>query len=179
MRHDGTSVIRRGRALLERKAPALDRDCDARVRRTGQADRQDRIRADQDRSEAKLREQLRDHEDGLALGRDNYTVRQAVEDWLTYGLGRQGSATVKKYRIFCGKHVIPLLGARKLLDLTTREVDAWLVELSKSLSTATLQRVHGCLNRSVRRAMARDLVKRNVVELADVPAGRAGRGRSR
>jgi integrase len=123
----------------------------------------------------KLREQLRDHEDGLALGRDNYTVRQAVEDWLTYGLGRQGSATVKKYRIFCGKHVIPLLGARKLRDLTTREVDAWLVELSKSLSTATLQRVHGCLNRSVRRAMARDLVKRNVVELADVPAGRAGR----
>jgi integrase len=102
-------------------------------------------------------------------------VRQAVEDWLTYGLGRQGSATVKKYRIFCGKHVIPLLGARKLRDLTTREVDAWLVELSKSLSTATLQRVHGCLNRSVRRAMARDLVKRNVVELADVPAGRAGR----
>ena len=123
----------------------------------------------------KLREQLRDHEDGLALGRDNYTVRQAVEDWLTYGLGRQGSATVKKYRIFCGKHLIPLLGARKLRDLTTREVDAWLVELSKSLSTATLQRVHGCLNRSVRRAMARDLVKRNVVELADVPAGRAGR----
>jgi integrase len=123
----------------------------------------------------KLREQLRDHEDGLALGRDNYTVRQAVEDWLTYGLGRQGSATVKKYRIFCGKHVIPLLGARKLRDLTTREVDAWLVELSKSLSMATLQRVHGCLNRSVRRAMARDLVKRNVVELADVPAGRAGR----
>ena len=123
----------------------------------------------------KLREQLRDHEDGLSLGRDNYTVRQAVEDWLTYGLGRQGSATVKKYRIFCGKHLIPLLGARKLRDLTTREVDAWLVELSKSLSTATLQRVHGCLNRSVRRAMARDLVKRNVVELADVPAGRAGR----
>jgi len=123
----------------------------------------------------KLREQLRDHEDGLALGRDNYTVRQAVEDWLTYGLGHQGSATVKKYRIFCGKHVIPLLGARKLRDLTAREVDAWLVELSKSLSTATLQRVHGCLNRSVRRAMARDLVKRNVVELADVPAGRAGR----
>ena len=123
----------------------------------------------------KLREQLRDHEDGLSLGCDNYTVRQAVEDWLTYGLGRQGSATVKKYRIFCGKHLIPLLGARKLRDLTTREVDAWLVELSKSLSTATLQRVHGCLNRSVRRAMARDLVKRNVVELADVPAGRAGR----
>ena len=123
----------------------------------------------------KLREQLRDHEDGLALGRDDYTVGHAVEDWLAYGLGRQGPATITKYRIFCGKHIIPLLGARKLRDLTGREVDAWLFELSKSLSTATLQRVRSCLNRAVKRAMARDLVKRNVVELTEVPTGRAGR----
>jgi integrase len=123
----------------------------------------------------KLREQLRDHEDGLALGRDDYTVGHAVEDWLAYGLGRQGPATLTKYRIFCGKHIIPLLGARKLRDLTAREVDAWLFELSKSLSTATLQRVRSCLNRAVKRAMARDLVKRNVVELTEVPTGRAGR----
>jgi hypothetical protein len=47
----------------------------------------------------KLREQLRDHEDGLALGRDDYTVGHAVEDWLAYGLGRQGPATITKYRI--------------------------------------------------------------------------------
>ena len=92
-----------------------------------------------------------------------------------YGLGRQGPATITKYRIFCGKHIIPLLGARKLRDLTAREVDAWLFELSKSLSTATLQRVRSCLNRAVKRAMARDLVKRNVVELTEVPTGRAGR----
>ena len=44
----------------------------------------------------KLREQLRDHEDGLALGRDDYTVGHAVEDWLAYGLGRQGPATITK-----------------------------------------------------------------------------------
>jgi len=123
----------------------------------------------------KLREQLRDREDGLTLGQDGYTVGQAVEDWLTYGLSRQGPATVTKYRIFCGKHIIPLLGARKLRDLSAREVDAWLVGLSASLSTATLQRVRGCLNRALKRAMARDLVKRNVVELTDVPRGRDGR----
>jgi hypothetical protein len=133
----------------------------------------------------KLREQLRDHEDGLALGRDDYTVGHAVEDWLAYGLGRQGPATITKYRIFCGKHIIPLLGARKLRDLTAREVDAWLFELSKSLSTATLQRVRSCLNRAVKRAMARDLVKaerrrtdggtdwpgRSAVEIVDAQAG--------
>jgi hypothetical protein len=127
----------------------------------------------------KLREQLRDREDGLALGPEGYTVRQAVEDWLAYGLARRGPATIEKYRIFCCKHIVPLLGARKLRDLTAREVDAWLLELSRSLSTATLQRVRSCLNRAVKRAMARDLVKRNVVELIEVPAGQIGRPSSR
>jgi hypothetical protein len=40
-----------------------------------------------------------------------------------------------------------------------------------SLSSRTLQGVRGCLNRAVRRAMARDKVKRNVVELTEVPGG--------
>jgi hypothetical protein len=31
MGHDGASVTRRGRAPLEREAPARDRDCDGRV----------------------------------------------------------------------------------------------------------------------------------------------------
>ena len=35
--------------------------------------------------------------------------------------------------------------------------------------------VLACLNRAVRRAMARDKVKRNVVELTEVPAGLPGR----
>lgn len=65
--------------------------------------------------------------------------------------------------------------ARKLRDLTTRDVDAWLVRLSQELSTETLHRVRACLNRAVERAMARDQVKRNVVELAEVPSGRSGR----
>jgi CheY-like chemotaxis protein len=44
-----------------------------------------------------------------------------------------------------------------------------------SLSTRTLQGVRACLNRAVRRAMARDKVKRNVVEITEVPAGLPGR----
>ena len=39
----------------------------------------------------KLREQLRDREDGLTPGRDGYTVRQAVDDSLAYGTGRSGT----------------------------------------------------------------------------------------
>lgn len=46
---------------------------------------------------------------------------------------------------------------------------------SKVLSTETLHRTYGCLNRAVRRAMAQDLVRRNVVDVAEVPRGRVGR----
>ena len=59
----------------------------------------------------RLKEVLRDYEDGLAVEAKD-TVKQAVEDWLTYGLGKQSAATVQKYRIICRVHIIPLLGAR-------------------------------------------------------------------
>ena len=85
------------------------------------------------------------------------------------------AAWVAKYQSFCSKHIVPLLGARRLRDLSAREVDAWLVGLSGSLSRSTLQQVRWCLNRVVKRAMARDMVKRNVVELTEIPAGQPGR----
>ncbi len=43
------------------------------------------------------------------------------------------------------------------------------------LSTRSLEAIRSCLNRAVKRAMARDKVKRNVVELCSVPTGRPGR----
>ena len=42
-------------------------------------------------------------------------------------------------------------------------------------SASTLQNLHNGLNRAVKRAMARDRVKRNVVELCSVPRGQGGR----
>lgn len=111
----------------------------------------------------------------MPAGRDNYRIQDAVEDWLEHGLGRQGPSTIAKYQFLCSKHIIPLIGARKLRDLTAREVEVWLSGLSTSLSTETLHRTHACLNRAVRRALARDLVKRNVADLAEVPTGKSGR----
>ncbi|MET8985776.1 site-specific integrase [Nonomuraea wenchangensis] len=43
------------------------------------------------------------------------------------------------------------------------------------LGTRSLKLIHGILNRSVKSAMRRDKVKRNVVDLCDIPEGRAGR----
>jgi integrase len=71
--------------------------------------------------------------------------------------------------------VLPALGARKLRDLSAAEVDQWLAGLSLSHSTRTVQEIRACLSRSVKRAVARDKVKRNVVELTEVPTGQPGR----
>jgi integrase len=123
----------------------------------------------------KLKEVLRDYEDGLAIAPTGYTVANAVNDWLTFGLAGRDKATLDACTGLSRNHVIPSLGARKLRDLSAEDVDKWLAEKAKTLSTRTLQSIHSCLNRSVKRAMARDKVKRNVVELCQVPKGQPGR----
>lgn len=126
-------------------------------------------------AKAKLKEVLRDFEDGLAIAPGNYTVAQAVNDWLAYGLNGCSRRTVDLYVQQCRSHVLPALGARKLRDLKAADIDKWLSVKSASLSTRSLQILHSCLNRAIKRAMARDNVKRNVVELCTVPVGQAGR----
>ncbi|MCV2458360.1 site-specific integrase [Streptomyces sp. ICN988] len=123
----------------------------------------------------KLKEVLRDHEDGLAMAPTGYTVADAVNDWLAYGLAGRDQRTVENCTNLSRKHVIPGLGARKLRDLSAEDVDRWLAVKARTLSTRSLQAVHSCLNRAVKRAMARDKVKRNVVELCSVPQGQPGR----
>ncbi|MFI7586269.1 tyrosine recombinase XerC [Spongisporangium articulatum] len=126
-------------------------------------------------AKTKLKEVLRDLDDGLAIAPTDYTVEQAVRDWLTYGLNGRDANTVAKYRSLSETHVIPNLGARRLRDLSAEDVDKWLASKTTELSTRSLQEIRACLNRSVRRAMARDKVKRNVVELCSVPEGKPGR----
>jgi integrase len=122
----------------------------------------------------KLKAVLRDHEDGLAIATNNFTVADAVNDWLDYGLNGRSERTIEKCRYLC-QHIISGLGARKLRDLSAADVDRWLASKAKILSTSTVQRLHECLNRAVIRAMARDKVKRNVVALCGVPKGQEGR----
>src|SRR5262249_28265122 len=118
---------------------------------------------------------IREAQDGVAIANDRFTVEEAVRDWLDHGLGRAGESTRITNRYLAEGHIIPFLGARRLRELTAAEVDKWLAGRAKVVSTSTLRKIHSALNRSVKRAMAQDKVKRNVVELAIVPQGREGR----
>ncbi len=126
-------------------------------------------------AKAKLKEILRDHDDGFAIAPHDYTVADAVNDWLSYGLNGRDESTIKTRRILANQHVIPALGARKLRELSADDVDRWLAEKALTLSTRTLRDIRSILKRSVARAQARDKVKRNVVLLCEVPKGQQGR----
>jgi integrase len=126
-------------------------------------------------AKTKLKAIIRDYEDGLAIAPTDYTVEQAVNDWLDFGQRKPDGPTADRNRCLCRVHVIPALGARKLRDLSAEDVEKWLASKTAALSTSTLRNLHSCLNRSVKRAMARNKVKRNVVELCSVPQGRPGR----
>ncbi len=123
----------------------------------------------------KLKDIIRDYEDGLLVSSTGYTVADTVRNWLEFGLSGRDAATVEKCTILANKHIIPSLGAAKLIRLSADDVDRWLAEKAKELSTRTLREVRSILVRAVSRAQARDKVKRNVVLLCEIPKGREGR----
>jgi len=123
----------------------------------------------------KLKEMVRDLDDGLGIAPHGYTVAEAVQDWLEFGLAARDEATVTKLTSLASTHVIPVIGARKLRELSADDVDRWLSAQSREVSTRTLQDVRSILKRAVSRAQARDKVKRNVVMLCELPKGRSGR----
>jgi hypothetical protein len=62
-----------------------------------------------------------------------------------------------------------------LKELTADHLDDWLDERAEELTTRTLRLIHQILERSIRQALTRDKVRRNVASLVDVPGGHEGR----
>lgn len=122
----------------------------------------------------RLKEIVRDHDDGVLIAAQSYTVQQAVQDWLAHGLSGRNPSTVQTLRNLALRHVIPALGRRKLRELSAEDVDRWLAEKAHELSTSTVARIKSILTRSITRAQARDKVKRNVVLLCGTPTGQSG-----
>lgn len=123
----------------------------------------------------KLKELLRDHDDGLSAPSGSYTLGDAVNYWLGYGLNGRDPGTVSMYRIYAETHIIPVLGKRKIRELTVEDVEKLLADKSAILSTRSLRIIHSILVRAVKKAQVRDKIRRNIVLLCEVPEGRTGR----
>ncbi|TXK39967.1 tyrosine recombinase XerC [Nonomuraea sp. C10] len=126
-------------------------------------------------AKTKLKDIIRDLDDGLSLAPGQDTVADIVRNWLDFGLSGRAASTIKTKRTLAEKHIVPDLGACKVRQLTADDVDRWLARKAQQVSTRTLQELRSILKRSINRAQARDKVKRNVVLLCELPTGKSGR----
>ncbi|WP_409056800.1 tyrosine recombinase XerC [Streptomyces sp. SYP-A7185] len=105
----------------------------------------------------------------------NYTVAQAVHDWLDQGLRGREIGSIETYRSLTDVHIVPALGQAKLRELEADDVDEWLASKTDVLATQSLRMVHSVLRRSISHAQRRGKAARNVAEWVEVPDGRPGR----
>jgi integrase len=119
----------------------------------------------------KLKKAVAELEAGIETS-DDYTVENAVRDWLARGTRGLSAKTVNDYKSLSESNLIPFIGVHKLKKLTADDVDDWLDNRSGHLSTRTMQAIHSILRRSIRHAQARDKVMRNVAALVDTPEGK-------
>jgi hypothetical protein len=101
---------------------------------------------------------------GLAMGPDDYTVRQAVEEWLAEGLPGRAVKTVAKNK-YCVEPLLVLIGSCLLRDLRADDVEEALGAMAMSYTTAAIRAGHSALTRSIGYASARSLVTSNVAKL--------------
>ncbi|WP_327265286.1 tyrosine-type recombinase/integrase [Streptomyces sp. NBC_01232] len=105
----------------------------------------------------------------------NYTVGQAVNEWLAKGLRGRDESSLALYGSLAKNHVVPQLGHAKLQELEADTVDDWLVGRAEVLGDEGLKKVRSILKRSIDHARRRGRANRNVVELVDLPEGRPGK----
>ncbi len=118
-------------------------------------------------------------------GGEDETVEAFFDQvWLPSKHGRVEVATYDQYRWAVTRHIVPLIGAVRLRDLTPELVDDWLRELSvapdggKSRLGATSSRlVRKVLSMGLEEAVQRGRLAHNPVVLTQPP--RASRSRSR
>ncbi len=120
------------------------------------------------------------HQKAVAEGRaggEGETLREFLEKvWLPSKQGRVELATLDQYGWAVRRHIVPLLGAVRLRDLTAEVVDGWLVDLTavgKSgkprLGPTSARLVRKVLSMALEEAVQRGRLARNPVVLTQPP----------
>lgn len=121
----------------------------------------------------KLRETVRA---GMPAPSPRLKLAEYLEEWLeTYIKPRRSMNTYRVHASAVRNHLIPSMGNVPLMQLHQNHVQRFLANRSETLSTATVARLRNTLSGALARAVALDLVGRNVATLVDVPARRRKR----
>lgn len=122
------------------------------------------------------------HRKAVAAGRvgsDDDTVAEFLErSWLPSKAGRVEQSTLDQYGWAVRLHIVPLLGAVRLGDLTPEVVDGWVVELvapasgsggKPRLGATSARLVRKVLSMALQEAVERGRLPRNPVVLTQPP----------
>jgi integrase len=117
----------------------------------------------------KLRDMQRRVEDGHAPRDSSVTVREWTCRWLEVTSASRRATTQATYESLLRTHVLPVLGAVRLCDLSPGHVEDWCMNLSASRSASTTRQALTVLAMTLDAAMRQELVRRNVARLVDRP----------
>lgn len=119
----------------------------------------------------KFRELQRRVEDGLPAPDTSITVTHLFERWYEDVLSHQvAPSAARNYRSVAVHHIVPVLGRKKLLDLTTADVDRLIAKkLSEGKSVSTVRRIRSVFAQALDQAMRWGWVNRNAATLARAP----------
>jgi integrase len=128
------------------------------------------------RTKTQAKDRLQEVRDEIKAGvrtSPTYTIEDCVKDWLA-SLERDPH-TMETVTGQAQKWIYPRIGAKKLRRFKVDDADKFFREIAPFLSKRSLVMIKSTLRRSIRRAQARDLIGRNVIDLIDLPPGRPGR----
>ena len=108
---------------------------------------------------------------GIAATPGRLTVKAFLETWMRdVQEARLSPATLQTYEGYIRNHLVPVLGAKHLGQLTAADVRAFLaIKAREGKSPATVKQMHAILRSALQHAMREDLVPRNVAKLVVVP----------
>ena len=105
---------------------------------------------------------------GLVFGVGTLTVGEYLQRWLSDCLeplvnsGKMAHSTFVRYKGIVNNDISPMLGRKKLRDLSRAEVRALYSAKGKELSGRSVDYIHVTLQKALGQAMRDDLINRNV-----------------
>ena len=98
------------------------------------------------------------------------TLARWIEIWLQEYSGDKKYSTVKHYKAQCKTHITPALGAVRLADLNTPQIQAFYNALQrKGLAPKSVRNIHGILTKCLSTAVRVGYLKSNPASAATLP----------
>ena len=119
----------------------------------------------------KLREAMRDREQGFSADVDRLTIGRYLKGWVEGPLRDSvAEKTRDDYAWICRKHLIPEIGRMKLKKLTAEHLDElYARKVREGLSPRTVGYIHATIRVALQRAVKKRLIPFNVARDADPP----------